>query len=160
MKNAAFENLFKRYYNEAILYVCSLTHNLPLAEDIVQESFSRALTSIDEERDSFKYWLFKVCRNCFFDYLRKAKRVTPLETDLSSDELELVSGVIQKEEYRALYRAIGMLGENYREAVLLYYFEGLSVSEIANIMDISPDNVKIRLFRSRVKLKEILEAEL
>ncbi len=160
MKNAAFEKLFKRYYNEAILYVCSLTHSLPLAEDIVQEAFSRALTSIDEERDSFKYWLFKVSRNCYFDYLRKAKRVAPLDEALSSDERDLVQSVIQKEEYRALYSAIGKLKNNYREVVLLYYFDGLSVSEIADITGQTTDNVKVLLFRARTKLKSILEAEI
>lgn len=162
MKNAAFERLFKRYYNEALLYVCSLTHDLPLAEDIVQEAFSRALTSVDEERDSFKYWLFKVGRNCYFDYLRKAKRNAPLdaEAQIKSEDMGLLDGIIEKEEYRALYRAIAKLGENYREAVLLYYFEGMSVSEIASITGQSAENVKIRLFRARAKLKELMEADI
>ncbi len=159
MKNAAFEKLFKRYYNEAILYMCSLTHSLPLAEDIVQEAFSRALTSIDEERDTFKFWLFKVCRNCYFDYLRKAKRTTPIDAELKSDDCDLAQRVIEQERYRALYRAINSLSDSYREVVLLYYFEGLSVNEIAQITGQTADNVKVRLFRSRAKLKDIMEAE-
>lgn len=160
MKNAAFEKLFKMYYNEAVLYVCSLTHNRQLAEDIVQEAFSRALTSIDDEKDAFKYWLFKVSRNCYFDYLRKAKRVAPMPDDMGGDERELVQGLIEKEEYRALYRAIGKLKDNYREVVLLYYFEGLSVSEIGGITGQSADNVKVLLFRSRAKLRSLLEADI
>ena len=160
MKNAAFEKLFKMYYNEALLYVCSLTHDRTLAEDIVQEAFSKALTSIDDERDTFKYWLFKVSRNCFFDYLRKAKRLAPMDDDIKSDERELVQGIIEKEEYRALYDAIARLKENYREVVLLYYFDGLSVSEIADITGQSTDNVKVLLFRARAKLKQFLEAKL
>ncbi len=160
MKNAAFEKLFKTYYNEALLYVCSLTHNRALAEDIVQEAFSKALTSIDDERDTFKYWLFKVSRNCYFDYLRKTKRLTPIDDKQRSEERELVQGLIEKEEYVALYKAISDLKENYREVVLLYYFDGLSVSEIANITGQSTDNVKVLLFRARAKLKQLLEAKL
>ena len=121
---------------------------------------SKALTSIDDERDTFKYWLFKVSRNCFFDYLRKAKRLAPMDDDIKSDERELVQGIIEKEEYRALYDAIARLKENYREVVLLYYFDGLSVSEIADITGQSTDNVKVLLFRARAKLKQFLEAKL
>ncbi len=160
MKNAAFEKLFKMYYNEAVLYVCSLTHNRALAEDIVQEAFSKALTSIDDERDTFKYWLFKVSRNCYFDYLRKTKRLTPIDDKQRSDERELVQSIIEKEEYVALYEAIARLKENYREVVLLYYFDGLSVSEIAGITGQSTDNVKVLLFRARAKLKLLLEAKI
>ena len=160
MKSAAFEKLFKTYYNEALLYVCSLTHDRALAEDIVQEAFSKALTSIDDERDTFKYWLFKVSRNCYFDYLRKTKRLTPIDDKQRGDEYELVQGIIEKEEYVALYEAISDLKENYREVVLLYYFEGLSVSEIAKITGQSTDNVKVLLFRARAKLKHLLEAKI
>ena len=160
MKNAAFEKLFKMYYNEAVLYVCSLTHNRTLAEDIVQEAFSKALTSIDDERDTFKYWLFKVSRNCYFDYLRKTKRLAPIDDKQRSDERELVQGIIEKEEYVALYDAISNLKENYREVVLLYYFDGLSVSEIGDITGQSTDNVKVLLFRARAKLKLLLEAKI
>lgn len=160
MKNAAFEKLFKMYYNEALLYVCSLTHDRALAEDIVQEAFSKALTSIDNERDTFKYWLFKVSRNCYFDYLRKAKRLTPIDDRQRADEIELVQGIIEKEEYRALYEAISRLKENYREVVLLYYFDGMSVGEISKITGQSADNVKVLLFRARAKLKQFLEAKL
>ncbi len=159
MKNAAFERLYARYSNEAKLYVCSLTHNAALAEEIVQEAFSRALTSIEEEKDGFKYWLFKVCRNCYFDYLRKSKRVVPIDDAMKSGEEELADRVIRADEYRALYRAIGKLSEDYREAVMLFYFNGLSIAEIADILSKSADSVKVRLFRARAKLKSILEAE-
>ena len=67
MKNDAFERLFKKYYNEAKLYVTALSRNEALAEDIVSESFVKAFNLIDEEKESFKFWLLKVCRNAYFD---------------------------------------------------------------------------------------------
>lgn len=158
MKQGAFDDLFKAHYNEAMLYVCSLTHNRALAEDIVSEGFLRAIRSIDPDRDGFKYWLFKVCRNCYFDYLKKSKRLVEVPDQLADDEEELVDRVIEKEEYRALYKAISLLGESYREVIRLFYFGGMSVKEIAGIMNITPDNVKVRIFRARARLKAILEA--
>lgn len=159
MKNGAWETLFKKHYNEALLYVFSFCHNRALSEDIVQEAYVRALRSINEEKDGFKFWLFKVCRNCYFDYLRKQKRVETLDKDVESQELSLVDDIIQQEEYRALYKAISLLKDSYKGAVTLYYFNGLSVKEVADIIGIGVDNVKIQLYRARMKLKELLENE-
>lgn len=157
MKSTAWENLFRKYYNEALLYVFSFCHNRALAEDLVQEAYMRAIRSIDEEKDSFKFWLFKVCRNLYFDTLRKNKKVEAITSDMPSNE-SLVDDVIQKDEYRALYKAISILKDDFREIVRLYYFDSMSVKEIASIVDESVDNVKIKLYRARLKLKDILEA--
>ena len=157
MKSTAWENLFKRYYNEALLYVYSFCRNRALAEDVVQEAYMRAIRSIDEEKDGFKFWLFKVCRNLYFDTLRKNKKVEAITSDMPSNE-SLVDDVIQKDEYRALYKAISLLKDDFREIVRLYYFDSMSVKEIASIVDESVDNVKIKLYRARLKLKDILEA--
>lgn len=157
MKSTAWETLFKKYYNEALLYVFSFCHNRALAEDVVQEAYMRAIRSIDEEKDGFKFWLLKVCRNLYFDTLRKNKKVEAITSDMPSSE-SLVDDVIQKDEYRALYKAISLLKEDFREIVRLYYFDSMSVKEIASIVDESVDNVKIKLYRARLKLKDILEA--
>ena len=95
MKSTAWENLFRKYYNEALLYVFSFCHNRALAEDLVQEAYMRAIRSIDEEKDGFKFWLFKVCRNLYFDTLRKNKKVEAITSDMPSNE-SLVDDVIQR----------------------------------------------------------------
>lgn len=158
MKSTAFEAFFKKYYNEAMLYVYSLCRNRALAEDIVSDSFLKAFNTIDEDRDGFKYWLLKVCRNRYFDCLRKDKKLSRMEEDIE-DGNGVVDTVIRNDEYRALYYAISLLKENYREVVRLYYFDGLSVSEIADITEQSVQNVKVLMYRARTKLKEILEAK-
>ncbi len=156
MKKEALENLFRKYYNEAKLYVVTLCHDLSLAEDIVSDSFYKAFTKIDEEKESFKFWLFKVCRNAYFDHLKKTKRLSELDDNLGRDD-DLAARVIKNEEYQSLYRAISLLKPNYREIILLYYFDELSVSEIAGITDQTVENVKVQMYRARMKLKDILE---
>lgn len=157
MKNEAFERLFRRYFNEAKLYVTTLCHDEALAEDIVSESFVKAFTLIDEERESFKFWLLKVCRNAYFDYLKKAKRLTPVRDTMRDEGGDIAEKIIEDEEYKALYHAIALLKDNHREVILLYYFDGLSVSEIAGITGQTVQNVKVLMHRARMKLKEILE---
>lgn len=159
MKKEALENLFKKYYNEAKLYVLSLCHNVEIAEDVVSEAFYKAFVSVDEEKDSFKYWLLKVCRNCYFDYVRKNKKQVELTADSKCDD-DPADKLIKAEEYRALYRALSILQPNYREVLLLYYFEGMSVKEISQITGESTDNVKVMMFRARQKLKSLLEARI
>ena len=157
MKNDAFERLFIKYYNQAKLYVTALSRNEALAEDIVSESFVKAFNLIGEEKESFKFWLLKVCRNAYFDYLKKARRHGPVHDNMRGDDADLAEKVIEDEEYRALYRAIALLKDNYREVILLYYFDELSVSEIAGITGQTVQNVKVLMYRARMKLKEILE---
>lgn len=157
MKSEALEGLYKRYYNEAKLYMLSLCHDAAIADDVVSEAFYKAFISIDEEKSSFKFWLLKVCRNCYIDYLRKQKKVAELDDNLPGGGVELAADLIKREEYRALYRAISLLKENYKEVILLYYFEGLTVSEIADITEQSIENVKVQMFRARNRLKDILE---
>lgn len=157
MKNEALENLFRKYYNEAKLYVVTLCRDAVLAEDIVSESFYKAFTKIDEEKESFKYWLFKVCRNSYFDYLKKNRRLSASNDNIADGADDLAAKIIRSEEYQALYRAISLLKDNYREIILLYYFDELSVAEIAGVTEQSVDNVKVQMYRARMKLKEILE---
>jgi RNA polymerase sigma-70 factor (ECF subfamily) len=159
MRNEALEKLFIKHYNEAKLYMVSMCRDSSLADELVSEAFLRAFSSIDEEKAGFKFWLFKVARNLWIDYLRKGKRIGELTENIKSDEEDVVSSIIKQEEYKALYRAISLLKDNYREVILLYYFEGMSVSEIAGILGQSIENVKTQMFRARSKLRVILEGE-
>ncbi len=158
MNQEAIEKLFKRYYHEAKLYVLSLCHDESLADEIVSEAFFKAFNTIDEERDGFKFWLLKVCRNAFIDHTRRIKKTAPLNDDVPSDVTDVADMLIKQEEYRALYRALSLIKDNYKEMIVLYYFEGLTVLEIASVTEQSVENVKVQMFRARAKLKQILEA--
>ena len=158
MKNTALDKLFKKYFNEVKLYVFSLSRNIALSEEIATDAFYKAFVSIDENKDGFKYWLFKVARNLYIDYIRKAKRLKPLDDiEIEDDGITTIDNLIKEEEYKALYRAIALLKDTYREVILLYYFDGLHGEEIAGIINESVENVKVKLYRARLKLKKILE---
>lgn len=161
MKNEVLEELFKKYYNEAKLYVASLCRDSALADEIVSSSFYKAFTKLDEAGNNFKFWLFKVCRNTYFDMLRRRGRLTALSESMASEEDgDLADRLIKQEEYAALYRAISLLKENLREVIELYYFGEMSVAEIAGITEESTANVKVMLYRGRMKLKQILEGQI
>lgn len=158
MRSDAVEELFKAHYNDAYLYTLTITKNAQEAEDIVSVAFFRALNTADKKIRDFKPWLLRVCRNEIYTRSRKSKKVTALEVDVADEAESAVEKVIMDEEYRALHKAIGLLPENLREILLLFYFEEMSVKEIADIVGKTEVNVRVGLYRGREELKKLLEA--
>ncbi|MFR2944750.1 MAG: RNA polymerase sigma factor [Lachnospiraceae bacterium] len=132
MKNDVVEELFVKYYNDALLYVLSLSGNKALAEDAVSTAFFKALRGGDGEIKSFKPWLMKVCRNVCFDMLKHRKRYAAIDESMKDESENAVDKIIRDERYKALYRAIELLPDTQKEAVLLYrrtYSKTLRVTE-------------------------------
>ena len=126
MKSTAWENLFKRYYNEALLYVYSFCRNRALAEDVVQEAYMRAIRSINEEKDGFKFWLFKVCRNYYFDTLRKNKRLESIPDDMPSCD-SASTDTYQGSEYVG-----GLVGETQNATIRNSVSTGFNLEKTSN----------------------------
>ena len=156
MKNDVIEELFSKYYNDALLYALSLTKNYPLAESIVSDAFYIALKTADGEVNNFKAWLLKVSRNLFLNSLRKKRRLEELDESIADKSETVLESIIRNEEYRALYHAISLLSPPHKEAITLFYFEDLSVKDISLITGKSEAAVKVTLFRGREALKKIL----
>ncbi len=160
MKCDVIEELFAKYYNDALLYTLSLTKNLPLAEELVSDAFYTALKTAEGEVLNFKAWLLKVCRNLFLNSLRKSKRLEEIDENLADDRESALESIIRKEEYRALYHAISLLNPPQKEIITLFYFEDLSIKDIALVVGKSEAVVKVTLFRGREALKKILSTSL
>lgn len=156
MKHDIIEELFTKYYNDTLLYTLSLTKNYPLAEEIVSDAFYTALKTADGEVENFKAWILKVCRNLYLNRIRKSKRLEELDENMADMSESALEKIIRKEEYRALYHAISVLNSSYKEVITLFYFEDLSVKDIALVTGKSEAVVKVTLFRGREALKKIL----
>ena len=160
MKNDVIDALFRKHYNEALLYVLALCGNKTVAEDVVSAAFFRALECADDSIRDFRPWLLAVCRNEYFSQLRKTSRESGGEPsgELAAENEQTLERIIRQEEYRALYRAIEGLNESQKEAVTLFYFSGLSVREVARVTGKSETNAKVTLCRARAALKKSMEA--
>lgn len=157
MDSDVIEQLFIKYYNDVLLYSMSLTKDVSSAEDLAQDAFYKALKSADDSITNFKAWALTVCRNMFLNKRRKYSKITALTDDLSDERDEVLTKIVRDEKYRALYNAINILPENLKEAILLFYFENLKISEIATMLAKSENNVKVMLYRGREQIKSILE---
>jgi len=153
------DQLFSQYYNDALLYSVSLCRNRTVAEDIVSNAFFKALGMSDDSIREFKPWLLTVCRNEFISICRKSSRFTgeDIPENIADDREEVIESIIRKEEYRSLYHAIDLLPELQREVVMLFYFSGLPIKSISEVIGKSETNTKVLLYRAREKLRKIME---
>ena len=123
------------------------------AEDIMQEVFVRLLRAGPDfaDRAHARAWLLRVAANCANDWFRAPwrRREGPLTDSLPAPEHE-DGGVVE---------AVLALPAKYRTVVHLYYYEELSVAEIAKITGKSESAVKSRLFRARAMLREALKED-
>ena len=74
MDNRILQILYEKYYQEIFLYLLSLSHDSLLAEDLVQETFLKAILSLDEKHPNIRAWLYRVARNLYLNEKKKLDR--------------------------------------------------------------------------------------
>jgi RNA polymerase sigma factor (sigma-70 family) len=168
-RKEAFEHLVERYQTMALRIAARLTPNREAAQDLVQETFLEAYLSLRRLRDPehFKSWLFGILLNLGRNRLR---RQNPIRTRYSTDELsdEAIYQLVdqkpdpqqiaeERELHRVVLGAVEVLPVNQRDPIWMFYFEALSLQEIAVILGVSVNNVKVRLHRGRQSLRQKLE---
>ncbi len=130
------------------------TANVPDAEDVFQEVFLRFFRHEDELQsdEHRKAWLIRCTVNRANSLLSSPWRRRTLP-------LEVAAQVGVEDEYREVYSAVLSLPARYRAVIHLHYFEGLSVAEIAEALDLPEGTVKSQLSRGRAFLRDLLNEE-
>lgn len=159
MEPYELEDLYERYARELYLYAYSLCQNTSLAQDLVSDTFYKALLSLEGTDLGWRSWLYRVCRNLWMDHLRGQRRVTfhPPDREPVDDSDGLPERFIREERQQAVYRAVQALPDTDREMVTLYYYGQLSIKEAAEAMGLTPGAARTLLCRARKKLKQRLE---
>ncbi|MDG4812339.1 sigma-70 family RNA polymerase sigma factor [Hydrogenovibrio sp. 3SP14C1] len=152
-----FEQLVKAYASDLFRYAFWLSKDRDIAEDLVQETFSRAWKSIDKLKDekAAKAWLITILRR------ENARRFEKYQPDLVEIEAELMADDVRYEpdeklEKQLLYQAILSLDPQFKEPLMLQVQWGFSGEEIAEQLGLKLATVNTRLFRARQQLKKIL----
>lgn len=155
---SAFRRLYDLYFDYAIRVAAAVTNNPTIAADIVQETFIRVYTHIedfDEERD-FKPWFYRILINECRRYLKKYAKVVPMEVD--EQRIKATKSNWHKfEEYADLYEALQSLDDHHRIPLILKYIHDLTEMEIALALNLHLNTVKSRLYKAKRKLKGILD---
>ena len=164
----AFEVLVTKHHGRVFAVAGGILRNREDVEDIAQQVFLKAYFSLKrfDQRSAFTTWLYKITVNECWDLLRK-KKVRPLvfESELNEEQAHAYQSTGQSTEYagdvsdqletrQQLEQWLDCLEERDRTMLVLKEVQGFTVEEIAEIIGINGNTVKVRLFRARQKIAE------
>ncbi len=164
----AFESLVARHQGRVFAVAGGILRNREDVEDIAQQVFLKAYFSLKrfDQRSAFTTWLYKITVNECWDLLRKRK-VRPLvfESELNEEQAHAYHTTEQKSDFgldvsdrlearEQLDHWLDCLDERDRSMLVLKEVQGFTVEEIAEIMGINGNTVKVRLFRARQRIAE------
>jgi RNA polymerase sigma-70 factor (ECF subfamily) len=158
----AFATLVERYWERLYRWLYHLTRNRHTAEDMAQEAFLKALAGLHQFRagTNFRAWLFRIAHNSFANHNRAVRRREPLPEDLPDRDRGPVEKAVSQETVRGLAQAVNRLPAEFRAALLLRIEEGWSFRQIADVLDLTEETARWRVFKARQKLMSLLAPQL
>jgi RNA polymerase sigma factor (sigma-70 family) len=161
----AYSYIVDRHKDKAYNLAFRICGNHEEAEEIAQDSFLKAYRALKgfKMNSSFATWLYRIVYNTAISHVRiKKKGILSLE-DFPVDATDFIGTNTSEEEAEKEYRsslinfALQKISEEERGLISLFYYEEMSTDEISDVTGISKSNIKVKLFRARQKMSEIIE---
>jgi RNA polymerase sigma-70 factor (ECF subfamily) len=163
--STAFGQLVQKYQAFVFTIVIRIVKVREEAEEVAQDTFIKAYESLSGFRGDSKFssWLYSIAYRKALDALRKNQKNNHLELieEITEDDTSTIENALtyieEKERKEVIQKCIKELPEQEAAIITFFYFEELSIKEISKITELSEDNVKVKLFRSRKKLFTLLK---
>lgn len=180
MNQDLLEKIYRTYAGEIRLYLYSLCRNKYMAEDLMQEVFVKAILSLGDDHPNFKAWLYRVAHNICINYMKRNKNIVYglsegnamdfqpwaeskyhriIRAQNAAPKDEVSDKLFAKEKNSLLYKSMNKLTRPQKEVLFMMYFAELNTKEIAEVLALSPENVRVIAYRGRKELRKILEKE-
>lgn len=161
-KEQKFKEIIHLYSNDITRISYSYLKDKELAKDVTQNTFLKAYENFNtiQKKDSIKYWLIRTAVNECKDYLKSSykKRTTITDEEpLISVELNIDEKFIKQLERKKIRNMLLSIDEKYREILILYYYQDLSLKEISSLLNINENTARTRISRARKVFKEIFD---
>ena len=151
--------LFERYNKRIFNFLAQLAHDRDLADDLTQNVFLRMIRYRNSFREDSRFtpWIYQIARNVYSDHYQMAKKKLPQTVDIDNvrdmvpDESE--NAIIEENE-ALLHRSMALLTDEQRELLILTRFQHMRYEEVAQIMDTTVSNIKVKVHRAIGKLRE------
>ncbi len=161
----AYAFLVEKYKHMVYILAIRIVKNREEAEEISQDVFVKAFKKLESFKGESKFstWVYKIAYYASLDVVKRNKRFVSSENidDIRDGDLGKVQDAISylhdEERKKVINEALLKLNEDERIILTLYYFEDYPVKEISKVVNLSIDNIKTKLFRSRKKLATILK---
>lgn len=160
-----FERVFAQYRTALRRYILSMVRSDAEADDLLQETFVRVLRKLDtlEDPAMLSAWLYRIATNVSRDRFRKTAR-DPVQLagddcyDEAVDSDARLADLFERSEMSScVHEYLYELSDHYRSAILLHDVEGMTIAEMAQMLDATPGALKIRLHRARARLRQALQ---
>ena len=168
--NKAFDTLLKRHQTRVFSYIYSIVKNRDVADDLFQETFVKAITTIKQQRYSesgkFSAWISRIAHNLIIDYYRQEKSENLVSVDdgevdvLNRKDLADINieDVLVSEQIHAdVRRIIEALPDNQREVLLMRYYRDMSFKEIAEATKVSINTALGRMRYAILNMRRIAD---
>jgi RNA polymerase sigma-70 factor (ECF subfamily) len=166
----AYTQLMDEYFEKVYSRMLKMTNDPGDAEDLTMEAFNKVFSKLDQYTPDFAFstWLYRIAKNNCIDHLRRNKKdndsmVNQKEAGIGITAHELANQLpspeqlmITRQETRLLREIVDTLHPKYKDIIKLHYFSELSCEEIATKLDLPEGTVKVRLFRARELLYNIM----
>lgn len=160
MNTPEWENIYDLYSGKVMGYIAARVQRRADAEDLCADVFEKAFRkreAFDESKASISTWIFTITRNTVIDYFRKTRPTEELDENLASEE-EIDEGLLTQETLSELAAALVKLPEELQDIIVLAYYDGKPLTEIAGLMRLSYGAVKLRHQKALVQLKKLMGA--
>lgn len=164
----AFSVLVERYKDLVYTLTLRMLKNREEAEEVSQDTFIKAYKSLSKFKGDSKFstWIYKIAYRTSLDRIKKNKKYI---NDVAIDEFtehqiktidNALDNLEEQEQSKAIQDCIALLPNDDSFLLTLFYFDDMSLDEISKVVDLTPNNVKVKIFRSRKKLASILKKRL
>ena len=160
---------FKRIYDETMQMLYKIAYRIVNDEEAAEDLAHDSLIKANEKRLEFpsindaKYWLIRVVKNASLNYIKKRTRERKaFQKALYEDRRKVLSGeteVLQAESIKSAQQALSKLPPKLKEVIVLKEYGDMNYKEIGKVVGITEGNVKVRVFRARKLLEEMLGAD-
>ncbi|SDN97719.1 sigma-70 family RNA polymerase sigma factor [Halobacillus aidingensis] len=157
-------DLMESYGDMVVRIAFTYVKEKQLAEDLAQEVFIRCYQHLHtfEHRSSYKTWVYRITVNHCKDHVRSWSfrnliPFEPMKMEKGEEANSIIEQVLKEEENEVLFQKVLKLTVKLREVIIFYYYEELSVEEVAELLEINVNTVKTRLHRARNSLKRMLK---
>lgn len=154
-ENSYLSELIEKYYDDIYRYCCYVTGNSTVSYDITQNTFLNLINSIQSysEKNKFKGYLFSIAKNCCYDYFRQLHNYDELDEQVLPPGEDFTDSVNTS---HLVQKALNSLPLFQRDTIILYFYYGFKIREIADITGATASTVKSRLKQGKGKLKDLL----
>lgn len=161
VKNGKLEQaavLFERYHLRLYNFLARLAMDKEVGEDLTQNVFLRMLKYRHTYKESMRFqsWIYQLARNVFSDHYQSMKRNMNSKTDVErlADFIPDEDSRAEEEREARLHQSLKLLSDEQRELLVLTRFQQMKYEEVAEILNTTVANIKIKVHRAMIKLRE------